>query len=270
MKWLSSLLEKFRTYAQTHGYTCDACGGEIFDYPTHRLCAECENALHKNDNKTCDKCGRRTVTDGVCLTCKRKAPKFTKGYSPFVYEGEVAALINRFKNGNRRLAYFFAEATAAYFLRFCKSEKPWFDGDRYELNDEKPLLVLPVPTTETVLKRRGYNQAEELARAFVATLEKQEIAVEMDLETLVKRRDVSAQKKLNFSARAENVAGAYHVHKRTFCKGRVVLLLDDIMTTGATGNECARLLLSAGAKAVFLITACSLSEQNQTNRRASI
>lgn len=261
MKWLSALVKKIRGYAQSRGYACDACGAEVFDYPAHRLCADCENALHKNENKTCDKCGRKTAADGVCLTCKRKMPKFTKGFSPFTYEGEAAALVNRLKNGKRRLACFFGEAMAAYFLRVCKSEKPWFEGNRYELNDGKPLLVLPVPTMEQALQRRGYNQAEELTQAFVSTLEKQGVAVEADRETLVKRREASAQKKLNFTARAENVAGAYHVHKRAFCKGRVILLLDDIMTTGATGSECARLLLSAGAKAVFLITACALPEQ---------
>lgn len=270
MKWLAALAEKIRERAKMRGYVCDACGAEIFDYPTHRLCAACVDALPKNEENVCDKCGRKATTSGVCLTCKRKAPKFTRGFSPFVYEGETAALVNRMKNGKRRLAYFFGEATAAYFLRRCKSEKPWFDGDRYELTDGKPLLVLPVPATDEALQRRGYNQAEELARAFVAALEKQGVAVEIDLETLLKVKETSAQKQLNFAARSENVAGAYHVHKRAFCNGRVIVLLDDIMTTGATGSECARLLLSSGAKAVFFVTASALSEQAQTNRRASI
>ena len=70
-----------------------------------------------------------------------------------------------------------------------------------------------------------------------------------------------SRRDLNFSGRLENASGAYHVHKRTACKNKTILLIDDIMTTGATGSECARVLFAAGAAEVVFLTAAALPER---------
>ena len=82
----------------------------------------------------------------------------------------------------------------------------------------------------------------------------------MDEETLLKVKSTQSQKKLTLFERAENLVGAFHVHKRTEVKNRIILLIDDIMTTGATGDECAARLKGAGAKEVFFLTLASLPE----------
>ena len=233
--------EKIRAWFSKIGYTCDACGIEVFDYPKARLCGACESSLYKNDGKRCGKCGRATVAEGLCLSCKKKPPVFTKGMSPFVYENLTAILINRFKNGERHLAYFFAERMAELL-------------QRQNLQKENALIVA-VPLTEERELERGYNQAEELARIVGERLN-----VAFDKETLVKTRDTGAQKKLSGKERQENVKGAYHVRKRKAVDGKTVVLIDDIMTTGATGSECARVLKNAGAKEVIFLTAVSLKE----------
>ena len=110
-----ALKEKIRGYYKGHGYTCDACGGEVFDYPTHRFCVNCEGKLFQNVGKICPKCGRRTLAAGVCLACKSHTPSFTFGYSPFVYRAETAALVNRMKNGAPVLSFYFSEKMAEYF-----------------------------------------------------------------------------------------------------------------------------------------------------------
>lgn len=63
---------------------------------------------------------------------------------------------------------------------------------------------------------------------------------------------------MNAKERFENVRGAYRVHKRSVCENRTIVVFDDIMTTGATGDECARILAAAGAKRVIFVTATSV------------
>ncbi len=270
MKWLNALIKKLRDISSAYGYTCDGCGVEIFNYPHRRVCDKCLARLTYNDTFVCEKCGRKTVTTGVCLDCKRVVPAFTRGVSPFAYQGHTSALINRIKNGDRRLCYFFSEKTTKALLEKIPALQQRFGRGMYETNDESILLV-PVPLTNEKLAKRGYNQAEDLAFAMEKALDKAGVNAKVDSDVLQKRRSTEAQKQLTLAQRAENVRGAYHVRKRTACKGKTLLLIDDIMTTGATGSECARLLLGAGAKEVYFVTVASLSEmknddQNQTKR----
>ena len=252
--FFKNLARKIRKVGANRGYTCDVCGKELFAYPHKRLCADCENALSKNDGKTCDKCGRKTFTDGVCLSCKTRLPKFTVGISPLAYEGETAGLVNRLKNGDRRLAWYVAE-------RMVETLKHRYSAlENYQNGGEK-LLLLPVPMTEEKQRKRGYNQTQDIAEALQTTLEKAGFACELDDETLIKSKDVAEQKHLDFVSRAENVGSAYHLHKRKGVQNRVILLIDDIMTTGATGSACAEKLLNAGAREVILLTVASAPEK---------
>ncbi len=249
--FLQKLKKKFRNFFKQNAFGCDGCGAELFDYPVHRLCAECEGKMRKNDGRICPKCGRKTLAEGVCLACKSRLPKFTKGFSPFVYRGESASFINRVKNGRPMLVSYFAERMAEYFMSEYKDVK------RFK---EETLLIIPVPMTNERLKKRGYNQAEELAEGVCMRLQENGYLVEMDTDVLQKLRDTSQQKHMGYMARQENVSGAYHVHKRKACRNRTVVLVDDIMTTGATGSECAAKLIGAGAKEVFFLVAMALPE----------
>ena len=244
LEWVS----KLRKRAEMRGYTCDMCGAEIFTYPTDRLCAKCEKQMVKNDCLTCFKCGRPTRAEGVCLDCKDQAPAFTFGYSPFVYGGNSAALVNRMKNGEQWLARYFGERMADEI------------AEQHPELFQTPPLVIPVPLTKERLKERGYNQAERLAEAIVHRLTAKGIDAETDAQLLLKIRETGQQKHMGRRARAENAAGAYHVHKRKECKGRVILLIDDIMTTGATGSACAEKLLKAGASLVVFLVATAIPE----------
>ncbi len=248
MKLFAFLKNKIREYSASHGCTCDGCGREIFDYPDRRLCERCETAMQRNDKGTCEKCGRQTLAEGVCLTCKTRPPRFTRGFSPFVYRGETAGLINRVKNGEPTLALYFGENMAEYFTAVCAEA-------------QTPFLVIPVPLTKARVRERGYNQAEELAAALCRALKGKGVEAELRPDILQKRRETGQQKHMGYVARMENAAGAYHVHERKACRGRTVLLVDDILTTGATGNECAERLLSAGAEKVYFLTATALPER---------
>ncbi|MBQ8658023.1 MAG: ComF family protein [Clostridia bacterium] len=242
IKWL-------RRADSRRGYTCDWCGREVFSYPTFRVCDFCEAEMQYNGERVCPKCGRETVAEGVCLTCKAAPPAFALGVSAFVYDGESATLVNALKEGRKRLALYLGEKTAERLLH-----------DHRDLLMQTEWLVVPVPLTPRSLRQRGYNQAETLVQAIVTPLEKAGVKLEIDPDILQKHRETGAQKDLEAKNRRENVAGAYRVHKRAACRGKNVLLVDDIMTTGATGDECAKILLSAGAAQVLFCVAAATPE----------
>lgn len=247
---LDKFLDGVRRRASEYGYTCDGCENEIFVYPDERLCQECDKKIIKNDKITCVKCGRAAKTTGVCLDCKSRLPKFTVGLSAFVYEGYVCSLLNRLKNGDRYLSFYFGERLAKYYLQ------------KFPNLQQENLLVVCVPLTNQKHAQRGYNQSQEIAKAFVAYLAKHELTVPFDKDVLQKRRDAPPQKTLSKAERFQNVQGLFHVHKRKACRDKTVILIDDILTTGATGSECANLLLSAGAKQVHFLACASLQERS--------
>ena len=222
------------------GYTCDCCGREVFSYPSRRLCERCESKMIENDGRTCEKCGRAMKAEGLCLACKTDPPEFSKAFSPFVYHGEIAFLINRFKEGDKYLSSYFAEEMAKSLSELVFAEPP---------------LLVPVPITIEKRKKRGFNQSEELVKKLAGLT-----GYPFETGVLVKVRE-GEQKRLSAKERREKIHGTIRVKMRKVCAGKTIVVVDDIMTTGATGGECARVLLNAGAKEVYFLTACSLPQR---------
>lgn len=249
MRW-KERLEKWadgvRFFASRRGYTCDGCGREVFSYPVKRLCDDCGAQLSRNEKSVCPKCGRRTVAEGLCLDCKARPPRFERGFSPFSYTGLVAGMLNRFKEGQRHLAWFFGEAMAA-------SAADAIAGGGL-IVPEKGLLILSVPASERRRRERGYDQAAELAKVVGRLLSSERSA------GLVMVRETRPQKKLTARERRANADGAYRADRKA-CAGRTVLLVDDLMTTGATADACTRALLKAGAERVYFLSAASVPER---------
>lgn len=250
-KWGRRFISWAQRKIAAHGYTCDGCGVELFDYPTYRLCENCTSKLRRIGDKVCAKCGRKTVAEGICLDCKQDMPKFTQGLSPFVYQGESAEFVNRLKNGDPRLANYLGEQMAEHFVKKFP--------DMTRVGD--PLLIVPVPMTDKGRRLRGYNQTEYLAKMFAERLHSLGVQAVVDKKLLQKTKETAAQKKMSQKERKENVAGAYHVHKRKECRGKTILLIDDVLTTGATGNECAERLFGAGAHEVYFLVAAAVPER---------
>ena len=249
MNIFQKIAEKLREMTKDHGYVCDNCGVEIFCYPIHRLCEDCQQKMPRIGDNFCEKCGRKLVSQGTCIDCKANVPKFDVGMMPFVYSGQAASMVNRMKIGTPTMALVFGEEMARTFAA------------RYNGDKDEPLLIVPVPMTVTAKRQRGYNQAERLAKVVCDALNKLGFTTELDVDILQKRHETAQQKHMDFRSRAENVAGAYHVHKRKACRDRQIVLVDDIMTTGSTASECARRLKGAGAAAVYFLAATALSER---------
>ena len=212
--------------------TCDICGRETFD--GRNLCPECAKKVTFIGDDCCPICGRKTKTRGVCLECKAYAPTYDAGVSAFVYRDGGAQLILKFKRGGEYLKDYFADLLAPKLKKF-----PLADG------------VCFIPMTAKAERRRGYNQAELLAKEISARLN---LPVVCALE---KVKDTNEQKALTKRERQTNLKGCFSASKKDVA-GRRLIPVDDVMTTGATAEEAARVLKKKGAEAVYFASAASV------------
>ncbi|MBO5363103.1 MAG: ComF family protein [Clostridia bacterium] len=248
---LAKAMQNFRKKAIENSCICDICGAEVFSYPKPRLCPECLSRLTYNDRFFCDKCGRPTRGEGVCNTCKDIRPTFEKGTSALAYFDFSAATVNRFKNGKRYLSFFFAEELAKVLPRL----------------PQKNYTLIAVPLNKEKKRIRGYNQSAELVECLSSLT-----GFKNRVDLLEKRKQVD-QKQLSVKERRKNVVGAYRVVDKKYCKGKDFLVVDDVMTSGATLSEIASVLLKAGANSVYVASVSSVPDRDlvsQTNRLASI
>jgi ComF family protein len=188
----------------------------------------------------------------VCDRCigKKNKPKsknktdwhFARARSAFSYEGAVVDLVLRLKYGVEGDVARFA---APYLAEVVRASEIVAD------------IIIPVPLSPKRAKERGYNQAEVLAQE-VAKL----LGVEVAENAMIRVRETAAQKKMTVAERLENLRGAFEVtpEGRATLKGKRVLLVDDVLTTGVTADECARILAKAKAKSVEVLTLASVKQ----------
>ena len=160
--------------------------------------------------------------------------------APFWYEGAAAALVKALKyGGDRTAALPLAEGMATAYAAT-------------EALREAQVLV-PVPVHYRRLRRRGYNQAEVLAAALCEL-----VGARLSPDALVRLHHKRSQVGMGHAARRANIAGAFAVSTAGLraVRGKTVLLVDDVLTTGSTAAECAKALTDGGAAAVLLMTAC--------------
>lgn len=237
---LGEMIDKWRETRKDVGYSCDACGREVFSYPENRLCPKCDKTIERVGEKRCPVCGRKIVSQGVCLACKNDRPTFAFAVAALSYENEAAALVNRFKNGERYLSALLAKEMARAFAPY---------------QDEEYILAF-VPISDQSRESRGYDQAELLCKDFA-----RESGLVFSPDILVRASDKETQKNFSARERKENIHGAFRVHARKAVEGKAVLVIDDVMTTGATLSECARILYAAGARKVSGLVATAVPEQ---------
>lgn len=218
-------------------FTCDICGVETFK---GNLCSDCLKTVTFNNGAKCPVCGRKTPRNEICLECKQRPPIFEKALSPIVYDDGGRDLVLKFKNGNGYLKEYFADLIADELFFF-----------------PIPECIVYVPMTKAAERKRGYNQSKILAEAISKRTDTPLIK-----DTVVKIKSTTGQKELGRKEREKNLAGSFKVVKHDEIKGKAVLLVDDILTTGATADEVAKCLLKAGAEKVYLATIASVEYKN--------
>ena len=235
---LKVLFRKLRSKLYLDGPVCSACGKELLSHIRGGLCPECEKTSVKLGTDICGKCGRALANEAeFCDTCIRNERAFVMARSCYVYEGAPKKFVYRLKFGGRRyLAAFIAEAMV----------------DRYLDCDFECDCVVAVPLSAKRKRKRGYNQAELIAEELSSRLK-----LPLIDGALVKTKENKSQAKLKRREREENVRGVYEVTAPEAFKGRRVLVVDDVMTTGATLGEVSRILYKAKARSVEALTYCS-------------
>ncbi len=215
---------------------CRACGRWLtgaFDAP---LCESCWTALPRQEAARCG-CGLPLPPGRpACGRCQRSEQPFVTAASIGRYEGALRTVVHELKYGGRRRS---AERVAQLLLQ---------DRAVRLLLSTSDILV-PVPLHPRRLRVRGFNQSRLLARALARGVGAVDCA-----EALVRRRDTIPQAGLSATERRDNVREAFAVRRRALVAGRVVTLVDDVTTTGATAQACARALIDSGATELRLVT----------------
>lgn len=224
---------------------CRLCSTPLDNISRIPVCEACLGEIHPLRTPQCLICGDRLASaqllrgDGLCLNCHDNPPEFERAVSFGEYRDGLRGLIHLLKYEavtpvQAPLGEMLAEAVSE-LVPVCIEGKP---------------LLVPVPLHQSRRRARGFNQAELIARCAARHLAELEYAPQV----LLRRRETISQVGLSREERIENVRDAFRVTEPSRVQGRCVIVVDDVMTTGTTLSECARVLKKAGAEKVWAAT----------------
>ena len=207
---------------------CIVCGKIGF-----RCCPQCWEDRKLYSTSICEKCGKPTTGGELCRQCKKDTPPLKKIRSLGEYNGVLQIFITALKyERNIGLAELILPDLAQVF-----------DQAHYQID-----MVVPVPLGKKRERERGYNQVTVWGRLFALQLH-----LKFAPTALQRTQDTLSQVSLSSEQRWENVRGAFSANP-TQVQGRNILLLDDVITTGATLYECTQTVLQNGANSVSALT----------------
>lgn len=217
----------------------------------------------------CERCGETLDMEGVrfagqfpvegllCSPCRMAPPEFERAVAYAVYEDELREMVHLLKYERMRTVAKPLGGFLARAIEMLEFEAAFAAGFAAGFSVNKELLVVAVPLFPSKERERGYNQAVLLADAALAELKKSRPEWKLRAAHGVIRRvkDTRSQFELTPKGRRRNLQGAFAVADGSMLRGREVLLVDDIYTTGATARACSRVLRQAGASKVWVATA---------------
>jgi competence protein ComFC len=216
---------------------CASCNKDLETLNEFHVCGVCMSAIKPNPQPYCISCGHNMRSGhGLCADCLRARPYFEKAYSACVYETALKELIHSFKYKQKvHLAPLFAKLMAD----FVKEHNDIMNGVD---------MITFVPLHPRRLWEREFNQSKvlalSLAKAWGISL----------ADTLEKTRATRPQNELSRKERLTNLANAFRAKRSAALKDKKILLIDDVFTTGATVNECSKVLRASGAAGVRCLT----------------
>ena len=192
------------------------------------LCAGCRTDLPYLPRDRCPRCAAPSLDRAVCGACLRKPPLFDRALASCRYAYPIDRVVQAFKYAGQLAV---APLLADLLLREARI-------------DPLPDLIIPMPLSRERLRERGFNQALEIARPLAT-----ELGIELRAEACLRVQHAPPQSMLAWEDRAKNIAGAFVCMEDV--SGRSVAVVDDVLTTGATLNEIARVLRARGASQVI-------------------
>ena len=217
---------------------------------------------------TCNVCGeglpglRQTSEFQTCSACQDSRPLFAKATAYGAYRSELRELIHLLKYegvlpAKHVLGWMLAEAIAKLNI------------GKLNIGDGR-ILMVPVPLYSSKKRQRGFNQSELIARTALKNLGPKNLGLksgaklnfQLLTDVLVRERDTVSQIGLTRPQRTDNIRGAFRVPHPSRVAGHKVLLVDDVLTTGTTASECARVLRKAGAESVWVATVGRTLKEN--------
>jgi ComF family protein len=225
---------------------CLACT-EATDAP-HGLCGTCWRDTHFIAGTTCGKCGVPLIGDAgaedICEGCRRHPPAWDRGAAAMLYHGAGRRMVLALKHGDR--------------LDMVRPLAGWMAVAGRDLLSSADVIA-PVPLHWRRLVMRRYNQSAELARRLARLSGRRAVT-----DLIIRRRATVPQEGMDRGARAANQSGAFAVAPRhaATVAGRTVLVIDDVLTSGATLSACADCLKEAGAARVDVLTLARVASED--------
>ena len=225
----STVLEQLRSALDiVYPLSCGGCGstGSI-------LCKKCKDSFRTvEEASSCPFCGTWLSVESVCGECTRNRPPFARGHFGFYFEGPLREAIHSFK--------FKARKDVGRALVRLLRPKLLLIQEAFD-------AIVPLPVTAKRLKERGFNQTFIIAEEISSITGK-----ELVYRVLYKNKETKDQYTLSRLERKKNVRGVFALRDGKALKGKRVLLVDDLFTTGATAKEATKVLKAAGARSVVL------------------
>jgi len=214
---------------------CQLCGDLAhFKIP---LCNTCLKKVQKIGNLRCEICGKAFTgeTNRICGNCIKEKPKFDQARAWAKFEEPMVQIIHQFKY---QRGFQFANWMVNNLVEVHQTQ----------FSDQKFDLLIPIPLHWKRLLQRGYNQALILAQPLSKKLK-----IPLDTTILQKTTNTPPQVGLSSAQRKENLKKSFQIKKPKLIAGKNILLVDDVITSGATANEASKILKQAGAKKVCIL-----------------
>jgi ComF family protein len=213
------------------------------------LCAACSTDFVPAESPFCCICGitfkSRIGHDHACGECIKSPKKFRMARAVGVYEGTLMKTIQRLKyKGKIQLARPLGMLLFFAFIKY------WNNKNRID-------LIVPVPLHIKRFRKRGFNQAYLLIRewfSYADTFNVKLSYLKIERDVLIKNKQTEPQTSLDRKQRRANIKNAFSIGNASKITGKSILLIDDVYTTGATADECAKVLIKEGAKSVDVLT----------------
>lgn len=219
--------------------TCSICGNYLSETDNTRLCNQCINGINYIKPLYCQLCGIPLPYGGAhCYNClhleKRIYYEYIRGVC--VYDGVIKKCIQLFKYHNKD---YLSEFLGSLLVNYIKSDEELSYID----------IIVPVPLHCYKKIFRGYNQSELLAKIVAKKINKTLV-----VNNLYRKKNTQPQVKLNRNLRIKNVENAFAIKNSSVFENKIILVIDDVCTTGETINQCAKVLIKSKARKVYGLT----------------